>query len=107
MARPRRLNRRHPVSGPVALSGRVALVTGAARGIGRAIVLALAREGADIACADLLSAEETARAARALGRRAIVLRADISRAAHARRIVADTERRLGGLDILINNAGIG
>ena len=106
MARPRRLRRRHLVSGPVALSGRVALVTGAARGIGRAIALALAREGADVACADLLPAEETARAVRALGRRTIALRVDIGRIGHVRRMVADTTRRLGGLDILVNNAGI-
>lgn len=97
---------RHPVSGPVTLSGRVALVTGAARGIGRAIALALAREGADVACADLRPAEDTVRAVRALGRRAIALEADISRPAPARRIVADTVRRLGRLDILVNNAGI-
>jgi 3-oxoacyl-[acyl-carrier protein] reductase len=106
MARPRRVGRRHPVSGPVALAGRVALVTGAARGIGRAIALALAREGADVACADLLPAEETARAVRALDRRAIALKVDVGRAAHARRMIAETVRRLGGLDILVNNAGI-
>ena len=106
MARPRRVGRRHPVSGPVALAGRVALVTGAARGIGRAIALALAREGADVACADLLPAEDTARAVRALDRRAIALKVDVGRAAHARRMIAETVRRLGGLDILVNNAGI-
>ena len=105
MARPRRLRRRHPASGPVALSGRVALVTGAARGIGRAIALALAREGADVACADLLPAEDTAQGVRALGRRALALRVDIGRAAHARRMIADTARRLGGLDILAYNLG--
>jgi 3-oxoacyl-[acyl-carrier protein] reductase len=106
VARARRVRRRHPTSGPVALTGRVALVTGSARGIGRAIALALAREGADVACVDLLPAEDTARAVRALGRRAITLRADVGRAADARRMVAVTARRLGGLDILVNNAAI-
>ena len=106
MARPRRVRLRHPVSGPVALAGRVALVTGSARGIGRAIALALAREGADVACADLLSAEDTASTVRALGRRALALRADIGRAADVRRMIAETTRRMGGLDILVNNAGI-
>jgi 3-oxoacyl-[acyl-carrier protein] reductase len=82
------------------------LVTGSARGIGRAIALALAREGADVACVDLRPAEDTASAVRALGRRAIALRADVGRAAHTRRMIADTVRRLGGLDILVNNAAI-
>src|SRR5258705_8506590 len=106
MARPRRMRRRPPVSGPVALGGCVALVAGSARGMGGAIALALAREGADVACVDLLTAEDTARAVRALGRRAIALRADVGRSAHARRMVAETARRLGGLDILVNNAAI-
>ena len=106
MARPRRVKPRHPVSGPVALAGRVALVTGSARGIGRAIALALAREGADVVCADRVSAEDTASAVRALGRRALAVRADIGRAADVRRMIAETTRRLGGLDILVNNAGI-
>ena len=97
---------RFPASGPGNLAGRVALVTGAARGIGRAVALALARDGADVACADLLSAAETVAAVRALGRRGVALKADISRAAQVRRMIAATTRRLGGLDILVNNAGI-
>jgi 2-deoxy-D-gluconate 3-dehydrogenase len=93
-------------SGPIDLSGQVALVTGAARGIGRAIALALAREGAEVACADLLPAAETVAVVGALGRRAIAVGGDVSRLADARRMVGTTVRRLGRLDILVNNAGI-
>jgi 3-oxoacyl-[acyl-carrier protein] reductase len=98
--------RRFPVSGPADLTGRVALVTGGARGIGRAIAMALARAGADVACADLRPADGTAEAVRRLGRRAAAVRVDVSRAADVRRMVQTCVRRLGGLHILVNNAGI-
>jgi 3-oxoacyl-[acyl-carrier protein] reductase len=91
------------------LKGRVALVTGASRGIGRAIALALARAGGDVAVNYYTHAEqaETARAAIAgLGRRAVAVQADVSRAAEARLLVRAVEERLGAVDILVNNAGI-
>ena len=92
------------------LSGRAALVTGAARrgSIGRAIVQALAEEGADIAVNDWQRGEEAAEVAaavRALGRRAIVVEADVTRVAECRRLVEATAAGLGRLDILVNNAG--
>jgi 3-oxoacyl-[acyl-carrier protein] reductase len=90
------------------LEGKVALVTGAGQGIGRAIALALANEGADIAVADIN--EETAGAVaeeiRALSRRAEVLTGDVSRAEDADALVKNTAEKLGRLDILVNNAGI-
>ncbi|HET7876466.1 MAG TPA: SDR family oxidoreductase [Methylomirabilota bacterium] len=97
---------RYPVSGPGDLVGRVALVTGAARGIGQAIALALAREGADVACADLMPPDGTAQAIGERGHRTLALRVDISRAAQVRRMIERTLRGLGRLDILVNNAGI-
>jgi 3-oxoacyl-[acyl-carrier protein] reductase len=91
------------------LAGRVALVTGAGRGIGRAIALTLAEAGADVAVnygARVDSAEATGNDIRSLGRRAEVVRANVSRSTEVTRLVETTERSLGPIDILINNAGI-
>jgi 3-oxoacyl-[acyl-carrier protein] reductase len=91
------------------LEGRVALVTGAGRGIGRAIALILAEAGADVAVnyrERAEPAEATAGDIRRLGRRAEVVQADVSSAAEVARLVEISERRLGAIDILINNAGI-
>jgi 3-oxoacyl-[acyl-carrier protein] reductase len=91
------------------LAGRVALVTGAARGIGKAIALALAQAGADVAVnyrERVDAAEAVAAAARRLGRRAIAIRADVSQGPQVQELVAAVGRELGPIDILVNNAGI-
>jgi 2-dehydro-3-deoxy-D-gluconate 5-dehydrogenase len=88
------------------LTGRVALVTGANAGIGRALAIALAAAGADIACVGRSAAEETLAAVRALGRRGLGIEADLSSTRPIADIVAQTLSGLGGLDILVNNAGI-
>jgi meso-butanediol dehydrogenase/(S,S)-butanediol dehydrogenase/diacetyl reductase len=90
------------------LDGRVALITGAGRGIGRAIALRLAREGCDVALSDLNAetAEEGAAEARALGRRAVGIATDVTRADQVDAMVARTLGELGRIDILVNNAGI-
>ncbi len=89
------------------LVGRVALVTGASRRIGRAIAERLAAEGADVVVhhgRDERGALETATAVRALGRRAETLGADLRDVAACERLVATAEERLGPLDLLVNNA---
>ncbi len=91
------------------LAGKRALVTGASRGIGAAIALALADRGADVAITYERSAERAAdivRAIEAKGGRAIAIQADSADASAVKRSVDDAAERLGGLDILVNNAGI-
>ena len=91
------------------LTSRVALVTGASRGIGRAIALALARAGADVAVNYLereADAQATAGQIRALGRRAEAFQADVSRTVEVAGLVEQVEHRFGRIDILVNNAGI-
>ncbi len=87
------------------LDGRTALVTGAGRGIGREIALALAGGGANVACVDVLESE-LAETARAIGQRAIAVKCDVRSAADVEKAVAACVERFGGLDILVNNAGI-
>jgi 2-deoxy-D-gluconate 3-dehydrogenase len=88
------------------LTGKVAIVTGANTGIGQAIALSLASAGADIAAVGRTPAEETVAKVRALGRKAQIVSADLSSIEPVQRVVDEAIAKLGGLDILINNAGI-
>jgi 3-oxoacyl-[acyl-carrier protein] reductase len=91
------------------LKGRVALVTGASRNIGRAIAVALAERGADIVvhvARDEAAGAETVAAVEALGRRAALLAGDLSQPETAMRVVSDGIAALGRLDIVVNNAAI-
>jgi NAD(P)-dependent dehydrogenase (short-subunit alcohol dehydrogenase family) len=89
------------------LTGRVALITGADSGIGRAVALAFAREGADVVISYLnehSDAETTAELVTAAGRRALTVAGDIGEEAHCKALVQRTLREFGRLDILVNNA---
>ena len=90
-------------------AGKIVLVTGAQRGIGRAIAVKFAEAGADVALNyldDKPAAESAAAEIVALGRRVATLAADVARPEEARRLVADAERALGTVDVLVNNAAI-
>jgi len=91
------------------LSGKVALVTGASRGIGQGIALALAKAGADVAVNYVASeqeAEKVAQEIKNLGRRSIIVRADVSQKREVEFMVNEVVSKLGKIDILANNAGI-
>ena len=89
------------------LAGRKALVTGAGRGIGRTLAIGLAQAGADVALADIdpSQAAEAKAQIEGLGRRCALLQADVTDLGQAERMVAEAARALGGLTILVNNAG--
>ncbi len=90
------------------LTGRVAVVTGAGQGIGRAIALRLAAQGADVAVVDIngANAEQAAQAIRGLGRRALAIAFDLSSAAGIPAMMDRVERELAPIGILVNNAGV-
>src|SRR5262245_47677083 len=91
------------------LLGRRVLVTGSSKGIGRGIAIRLAREGADVAInynSDPAGAEEALAEVQALGRRGTIVRANLGDVTDVERLVAESAAALGGLDVLVNNAGI-
>jgi NAD(P)-dependent dehydrogenase (short-subunit alcohol dehydrogenase family) len=90
------------------LADKVAIVTGAGRGMGRAIALRFAQEGAHVVAADIVaaSAQETAAAIEALGRRSLSLRVDLGAVTDIQTLVTRPLETFGRIDILVNNAGV-
>ena len=93
----------------MSLKGKVALVTGSSRGIGRAIAIRFARDGADVVIKfvhDEDEAKEALAQVEAEGRRGLVVRADLAQTVDVQRLIADGVEHFGRLDVLVNNAGI-
>ena len=90
------------------LEGKKALITGAARGIGKTIALLLAREGADVAVSDIDErlAAETAGEIKAIGRKSLAIKGDVADIGSVTEMMSNVVEKMGGIDILVNNAGI-
>jgi 2-deoxy-D-gluconate 3-dehydrogenase len=88
------------------LDGKVAVVTGGGRGLGQAAAVGFAEAGADVAVVDILSTDETAQKIKALGRRVCQVSANLMERVSAQIVVDTVVKDLGGIDILLNNAGI-
>ncbi|MBI2843821.1 MAG: SDR family NAD(P)-dependent oxidoreductase [Armatimonadetes bacterium] len=90
------------------LLGKAAIVTGASRGIGKGLALAIAKEGADVVVnsLDTVEADEVVDQIRSMGRESFALRGDVSCASDVEALIAATVKKFGRIDILVNNAGI-
>lgn len=100
---------RDSYAGANKLAGKVALITGGDSGIGRAVSIYFAREGADVSIVyfdEDIDAEETKRLVEAEGRKCLLIRGDVKEAAFCKEAVVNTVNQLGGLNILVNNAAI-
>ena len=86
------------------LNGKVALVTGGSRGLGRADALALAEAGADVVVADILDAEKTVDGVRSIGRKSLAIKMDVTNVAEVNEGVERIKRDFGSIDILVNSA---
>src|SRR5215475_14419980 len=99
-----------PLSVPsLALSGKIAIITGGGTGMGRAMAMEFAKAGADIVIASrtVANLERVAADVRALGRRALAIRTDVSLKTDVDGMVAGTMEAFGQIDIIVNNAGVG
>lgn len=95
-----------PLSGKIDLNGQVALVTGAARGIGKAIAVALAREGADVIVSDVLDLKDAEEAVKAMKRKAVGIKCDVSKKDEVNSLLQAAIQQFGHIDILVNSVGI-
>jgi len=88
------------------LTGKIAIVTGAARGIGKSIAIELARAGADVVVSDIIPGQQTVNKIKALKRKSIYVKADISNKTEVQNLINQTIKQFKKIDILVNNAGI-
>ncbi len=94
------------MSGLFDLTGKVAIITGAARGIGQGIAIELARAGADVVVSDIIPEEGTIKQIKSLKRKAIYVKTDISKKREVENLINETIKHFKKIDILVNNAGI-
>ncbi|MEX2739176.1 MAG: SDR family NAD(P)-dependent oxidoreductase, partial [Candidatus Wukongarchaeota archaeon] len=88
------------------LKGKVAIVTGASRGLGRGMAIGLARAGANVVVTDILDTKETVDEVKKLGREALGIKVNVTKKSDVEAMVQQTLEKFGRVDILVNNAGI-